>query len=226
MISKVDTTSLDNPNPQWLFHGLEDARVVKWDNNLYLCGVRRDTTDNGEGRMELSQISWNGRVMKEHRRYRIPSPDNSYCEKNWMPILDKPFHFVRWANPVHIVKYDIYSGRLITIFKGNDTLDLPFELRGGSQVVPIDNHYLCLTHEVQFTPDEQGRKDGIYTHRFLLYDDNWNIVKCSNSFNFMDAKIEFATGMSIFNDQLLITFGFQDNASYLVRFPIRNFKWL
>jgi FkbM family methyltransferase len=223
MISKVDTTSLDNPNPQWLFHGLEDARVVKWDNNLYLCGVRRDTTNNGEGRMELSQISWNGRVMKEHRRYRVPSPDDSYCEKNWMPILDKPFHFVRWANPVHIVKYDIYSGRLVTIFKGNDTLDLPFELRGGSQVISIGDYYICATHEVQFTPDEQGRKDGIYNHRFLVYDKNWNFVNYTPPFKLLGAKIEFITGMCKNGDDILISFGFQDNASFLIRINQKSF---
>ena len=35
---------------------LEDARLIKWLNKYYLSGVRRDTTPNGVGRMELSEI--------------------------------------------------------------------------------------------------------------------------------------------------------------------------
>jgi len=217
MISKVDTSFCDDLYPRWLFHGLEDARVVVWNDRLYLCGVRRDTTDNGEGRMELSQIGWNGRVMKEHRRHRISSPDDSYCEKNWMPIIDKPFHFVRWANPIHVIKCDVVTGAVSTVYQGTDKIDLPREIRGGSHVVCVGDYYVCATHEVRFVPDEQGRKDGIYTHRFLVYDKEWNLVSCTEEFNMMDGKIEFITGMSSFNSDILISFGFQDNAAYVLR---------
>ena len=223
MFSAVDTSGCDF-QPKWLFHGLEDARVVKWDNKMYLCGVRRDTTDNGEGRMELSEIYWDGSMMREYRRYRIPSPDNSYCEKNWMPILDMPYHFVRWANPVQVVKYDLSNGELVTVFNGTEKLeDLPNELRGGSHVVPFGDYYICATHEVRFTPDEQGRKDGIYTHRFIVYDKNWNFVNITPEFNLMGAKIEFITGMCKYGDDILISFGFQDNASYLIKLNQKSF---
>ena len=36
------------------FIGLEDGRLLKWNDKYYLTGVRRDTTTNGQGRMELS----------------------------------------------------------------------------------------------------------------------------------------------------------------------------
>ena len=86
---KVDTSKLD-VKPIWEFIGLEDARVVYWDDTLYLTGVRRDTTTNGEGRMELSTIEDKG---VETKRVRIEPPTKgSYCEKNWMPVLDLPYH--------------------------------------------------------------------------------------------------------------------------------------
>ena len=106
--TKIDT-SLFDVKPLWEFIGLEDCRLFKWNNKLYLCGVRRDTTPNGQGRMELSEISYrNGKAVEISRR-RIPAPgaDNSYCEKNWMPILDMPYHFVKWCNPTEIVKVDV-----------------------------------------------------------------------------------------------------------------------
>ena len=51
----IDTTLLD-VTPIWTFVGLEDARLVKWDGKYYGTGVRRDTTTNGQGRMELSEL--------------------------------------------------------------------------------------------------------------------------------------------------------------------------
>ena len=140
-----------------------------------------------------------------------------------MPIVDQPFHFMRWANPVHVVKCDIKTGRVTTVFQGNEKLDLPRELRGGSHVVRFGDYYICATHEVQFTPDEQGRKDGIYTHRFLVYDKDWNFVNCTPQFRLMNGEIEFITGMAKLGDEVLISFGFQDNAAYVLRLNQKSF---
>ena len=52
----------------WDFVGLEDARLVKWNETYYLCGVRRDTTTNGQGRMELSEIDIKDDSVKELKR--------------------------------------------------------------------------------------------------------------------------------------------------------------
>jgi len=82
----VDTSLLDE-KPLWEFVGLEDGRLVGWDGKLFLSGVRRDTTTNGVGRMELSElVRKNGKVI-EKSRMRIPAPgaDNSYCEKTGCP---------------------------------------------------------------------------------------------------------------------------------------------
>jgi hypothetical protein len=104
--TKVDYSKLDVP-PIWEFVGEEDVRITQWDGNYYLIGVRRDTTPNGQGRMEYSKIeldktNW---TATEVQRVRIPPPVdvNSYCEKNWMPILDMPYHFVKWAMPTEVV---------------------------------------------------------------------------------------------------------------------------
>ena len=56
---KVEMQNLHTPN--WEFIGLEDARIVKWDNKLFLCGGRMDIKDDGEGR--LKQASTGDYVM-------------------------------------------------------------------------------------------------------------------------------------------------------------------
>ena len=210
---KVDTTKCD-VIPMWEFHGLEDARVVKWDNNLYITGVRRDTTPNGQGRMELSLIVDN----REFARYRIEAPNDkeSYCEKNWMPIIDMPFHYVKWANPTEVVKVDIQTLQSETIVLKEGVTDLQ-NMRGSSQVIRIGDYRVCIIHETALWKNKLDQRDAKYTHRFIIWDLDWNIKHISNEFNFMDGEIEFCCGISLYKEDLLISFAFQDNAAYILK---------
>jgi hypothetical protein len=215
----IDTSKLD-VKPIWEFVGLEDCRVVRWDDKLYVSGVRRDTTPNGQGRMELSEIQFDGDSVKEVSRFRIPAPglDNSYCEKNWMPIVDMPYHYVKWCNPTEVVKVDPIKKTCETAFLSNNFVPKPYDFRGGSQVITVDNYRICIAHVVNLFKSVQGRKNATYRHAFIIWDKDWNVVKYTEPFDFMGAEIEFACGMTEYNGDILITFGFQDNAAYLVKF--------
>ena len=216
---KIDTDKLDT-EPLWDFVGLEDARLVKWDEKYYLCGVRRDTTTNGQGRMELSEIIISDDHVKEIHRNRIEVPDSSsYCEKNWMPIIDQPFHFVKWANPTEIVKVDLEKNLSEEVYLSKINKTLPYEIRGGTPLIRWKkNQYLCICHDVDYRPqNHNGYKDSDYYHRFIIFNDDYSIDKISEQFNFMTAKIEFCIGLAQYRDDILITFGFQDNSSYIIR---------
>ena len=216
--SIVDTTQLDQ-KPLWEFIGLEDCRLAYWNNKLFLSGVRRDTTTNGEGRIELSEIIFDeNNNAKEIRRQRLPAPlpNNSYCEKNWMPILDRPYEYVKWTNPTEVVRYNPSTQTTETIVSAQFQPLNTRDLRGGSQVIPYKNHYLAVLHEVDLFRSEAGRKNATYRHRFALWDKRFNLLRVSPMFDFMEGKIEFACGMTEYNNQILITFGFQDNIAYLL----------
>lgn len=217
----VDTTKLD-VTPIWEFVGLEDCRVVRWDNKLYLSGVRRDTTPNGQGRMELSEIVVESGTPKEISRFRIPAPgpDLSYCEKNWMPIVDMPYHYVKWTNPTEVVKVDPINKTCVTVHLDESKfIPMPYDFRGGSQVIPFGENRIALTHTVNLFKSENGRKDATYRHCFVMWDKNWNVLKLGPQFDFMGGEIEFAVGMTPFRGDYLISFGFQDNSAYLLRVP-------
>jgi hypothetical protein len=219
--TRIDTSKFDTYEPMWDFVGLEDGRIVRWNDKLYIIGVRRDTTTNGEGRMELSELQIDDQKVIEVSRTRIPAPgDNkSYCEKNWVPILDKPFHFIKWHNGTEIVKADIEKNTCeqVTVHEWRDFGTGDF--RGGSQIIPYKEYYLSLVHTTYLFKSPAGRKDGIYRHRFIVFDKNFNIVKITPEFSFLGADVEFAIGMAEHNDKILITFGFQDNAAYLLVVP-------
>ena len=219
-INAIDFSKFDE-SPKWEFIGLEDCRVFRWKGKLYLCGVRRDTTTNGVGRMELSEIEIYGDSVKEVSRFRIPAPgkDDSYCEKNWMPILDEPFTFVKWSNPTEIASVDL-THKTCSSYVSNQTLPLECDLRGGSQVLKWKDGYIAIVHETYLYKSEAGRKNGMYRHRFIYWDKDWNLRKMSKKFSFGESNIEFAAGMCYHNDDMLISFGIQDNAAYILRCPL------
>lgn len=222
-VSKVNTSKLDVP-PLWEFVGLEDARIVVWDDIFWLCGVRRDTTTNGQGRIEMSKLDFEDKEWKEIERYRLDTPNSvdTYCEKNWMPINSKPYHFVKWSNPVEIVKVDLTKKmdngnyKCEQVFLSTNKHNFPRDLRGGSNLVDFKDGYLMLTHEVNLFNSELGKKDAFYYHRFIELDKNFEVKSSSDYFNFMTGNIEFGTGLAIVNDNVYITFGFQDNSAFLL----------
>lgn len=218
--NKIDTSKFPDKE-LWDFVGLEDARIFKWDGKYYTSGVRRDLDSIGTGRMELCEIEIKENSVEEVSRFRIPPPNdpNSYCEKNWMPILDMPYHYVKWGNPTEVVKVDPENQNSSTVHLGNP-IALPRDLRGGSQVIPMDDYYIACTHEVNLFQSEVGRKDAKYYHRFIVWDKKWDIIFHSNEFDLMCGDVEFCIGMARKDNDILMTFGFQDNAAYVLRVPL------
>ena len=221
--NKIDTSNYDI-TPVWDFIGLEDARLVRWDDKLYICGVRRDTKNNGEGRMELSEIKLINNRIKEITRFRIPAPFNndSYCEKNWMPILDMPYHFVKWTNPTEVVKVDPINKTCEQVFLGKE-YPSKRDIRGGSQVITIGDYRVAITHEVDLWRNKNNNKEATYCHRIITWDKDWNVVNISDEFDFMTGYVEFCVGMCIYNNNVLISFGYEDNAAYLLKVPMDYF---
>lgn len=217
---EIDTKNIDS-TPMWHFVGLEDGRLVKWNNKLFLCGVRRDTTNNGIGRMELSELE-NG---VEVNRTRIEVPNfTSYCEKNWMPIVDMPFHFIKWTNPTEIVKVDLVTNTSKTVKSVDQVVHTNRDIRGGSQVISYKNYYIAITHEVNLFFNKLGQKDANYYHRFIVWDKDWNIVHTSPEFTFFSSNIEFSCGIALVDNSIIVTVGLQDTTSFIIKIPSKYFE--
>ena len=141
-----------------------------------------------------------------------------------MPILDMPFHFVKWTNPTEVVKVDLHKKTSETIVLTEEQFALKRDIRGGSQVIPYKNYRIALTHEVDLFYNEQGKKDAQYYHRFIVWDKEWNIIFRSEEFKFFGANIEFSCGMALQNENLLISIGFQDSSAFLIKMPTAFFE--
>ena len=219
--TKVDYSRFDVP-PIWEFVGEEDCRITQWDGNYYLIGVRRDTTPNGQGRMEYSKIeldktNW---TAKEVQRVRIPPPVdvNSYCEKNWMPILDMPYHFVKWAMPTEVVWANPDKAECKQVLV-KQTPPVSPDQRGGTNVIAWGDYYIAFTHEVKLWKNYLNQKDSVYRHRMIVWDKEFNFIGLTSSFSFLDTPIEFCVGAAVIKKNLVLTFGVQDNCAFVLEVP-------
>ena len=205
--------------PKWHFIGEEDVRIVEWDGKTYVTGCRRDTEDTGISRMELSELN---PEMHEISRTRVPAPgDNkSYCEKNWMAILDMPYCYVKWCNPLEVVKFNpethVTEDILIKEQKIDSEDDLG-DIRGSSQVVTVGDYRIALVHEVNLWVNRYNERSAIYYTRFIVWDKEWNTVKLSQRFWFMNAPIEFTNGLAFDGKDFIIPFSIYDNAAFIAR---------
>ena len=218
--------------PIWEFWGEEDARLVRWNDKLYTTGVRRDDNKDGRGRMELMHITENATKPQEINRLKVKAPgkDDGYCEKNWMPIRDLPYHYVRLANPTIVVKVDPKTGKSEEVVhkdKASGFVDEKFDLlRGSSQVVTWGDYYISLVHTCELWLTASNRKFARYCHVFIVWDKEWNIVKMSPLFSFGNYNVEFTTGLEYKDGKFYIPFALQDNFSFLMEVDenvIRNF---
>lgn len=223
----VDHTKVNmtlDVEPIWEFVGLEDARLIQWEGQYFLVGVRRDTTTNGVGRMEYTKINIDKEKWEVHEQWRTripaPDPDNSYCEKNWVPVVDKPYHFVKWTMPtelVHSTALDVSTTEQVFV-KPADFF-VPADQRGSSHVFTWGDYYVSITHEVSLFKNYLGQKDGRYRHRFAIWDKDFTMVGLTPCFTFLDGYIEFCVGAAPYGKDLLVSFGFQDNAAFILRMP-------
>ena len=217
--------------PQGYYHGLEDARLVRWNDRLYLIGARLDRAAENDGernfqnnnsRMEYSEIEIdsNGFYAKEvsNKRILVPSevPGMWSLEKNWVPVMDRPHYFIKWHNPCEIVHVDPVTGKSRVAHLGNfrEGLGLP---RGGSQLVPWGEGYLSIVHDSNHHKSYLGHHDTFYLHRFIIWDSELNICHWSKPFSFMNIDIEFCAGLATNGDQVLITFGGGDSSSFVLQ---------
>lgn len=213
-----------NKEPNWHFVGLEDARLVEWNKELYLCGVRRDALGEGKGRMELSKVKQRFDTFDELKRLSMPAPgaNDSHCEKNWMPIVGEPFKFVKWTNPTEVAEFNSETGETKTIvLDENKRYEFPRDPRGGSQVLKWnDEFYIAITHESVYNTDNNGRK---YMQRIVVWDKNWNVVNWTQDFTMMCGQIEFVSGMCFHKNNVLISFGYEDNSAFVLKMPRKAF---
>jgi hypothetical protein len=120
--------------------------------------------------------------------------------------------------PTELVYANPISGECEQVFVRH-TMPAPKDQRGSSQVIRWGSMYISITHEVDLFKNYLKQKDAIYRHRLVVWDQELNVVGLSKEFSFLDARVEFCVGAAVHKGNLLVSFGFQDNAAFVLQVP-------
>lgn len=195
------------------YNGLEDARFVIWGNKMYVYGTRFDVVEN-RGIIVIYELNDKQEVCSV---INVCNED-TYIEKNWMAISDKPFHFIYDCNISQVVKVDKNTGAYHTI-KTGEWHGEEYQLRGNTPLCRLDeNSYIAVVH----TSYNDNNDDINYKFKFLFYDNDFNVVKSSDWFVFKNEMCEFCCGMNITNGDINIAYSVLDCDSFIVSFPINK----
>ena len=143
----------------------------------------------------------------------FPSPAGQ-VEKNWMPIVGTK-DFIYKSDSV------IKDGTLVEV----EAPEVSKLFRGGSQILRIDaESSLGIIHQLHYkiygamSPSTFGALQSIrqYTHRFVRYNNNYEITHVSPKFVFLEDGIEFAAGLTEHNGKYVLSLGRSDRYSFIV----------
>lgn len=201
-------------------HGFEDARLVKWKNNIYLSATLCDYNTGGMGRIALVKLD-NRYNEVDHYLLEGTCNDCTRVEKNYQPIIDKPFTFIVSNDPVVVSRYSIFDLKP-TYLKGKSGMCIGTAMlgayRGSSQVVPYKEGYISIVHH----SEKDGKSQHHYFHHVVQYDKDFNIIRISKPYKFEGQPVEFCCGMTIKDDFAYITYSVMDKDASVMRIPVED----
>lgn len=187
--------------------GPEDARLLSRYDGWYLLTVFLER-EVPRARMALYKYSPESGIAKFIELYD-KDLENKKPEKNWVAIgtdNSEEFTYVK----------EISDG-----------------VRGGTPAVRYEDGYLSVAHKTyyssswKYNPRTFGVMKSVsrtYTHVIVLYDKKLKPIKISSEFKFVDAPIEFATGIAMKNGDFLVSFGVNDSESWFASIPEKTIK--
>ena len=197
--------------------GFEDCRLWECENGFSASTTIRNLHDNPNGHHEMAIVDfddgWQVDDMTVIRDY-----EHNRVQKNWMPIVGRPGAFLYLCHPTIAIEVSDH-GRTKEIARHYVAGDVDSktqvsfaDLRGGSQLIPYHDGWLCLTHEVAWRPER------VYLHRFVRFDATFKIVAISDPFYFERVGIEFCAGLARDGGKLVASYGVNDASANLAFF--------
>lgn len=196
------------------FSGLEDVRLVVWDDKLYAYGTRWDKADRGA--ICIYELNDEYKAINE---IVVDTPTKSPCEKNWAAVEDKPFTFIYYTNPQTIIQVNPEDGSVKTLVSGVKYNIIQENLRGNSNLVRFDDEsYIELVHESEYTYNN-GVRELHYKYAFVFYNNDLEITNISRFFIFNQPLCEFSCGLCFKDDNIYITYSELDASANMLIIP-------
>lgn len=194
--------------------GFEDCRLFRWRDGWWASATVRDEDASEHAAMRLLQLDDSGAIR---HRWQLHGYGTQEHEKNWMPcVRGDELLFVYGCDPVTVLRVASFDGEVAQVdvmCRQPPALALE-HLRGGSQLIPFDDGWLAVTHEVIYLGSTRQ-----YLHRFVEFAADFQVRRLSMPFFLRREGIEFVAGLARDGDSLLLSFGVHDGQAWLARVP-------
>jgi hypothetical protein len=217
--------------PHLRYQGVEDVKIFKHKDDLLFLGTVEDPET---GNIRVGHGSY---TFKGDRLASTPfqSPLNRGCEKNWCYVLGPPkagqgeelkanevgqSSVTNAAGELKVV-YD-WSPLTIGAVEGNNLRIQsrnasvpPFfqDLRGSTNGAVVGNERWFLCHIANYTTPRT------YYHMIVVLDENLVYKRNTILFKFHDVCIEYALGLIVESDRMIITYSKMDRTSAILEMP-------
>jgi len=209
--------------------GIEDAKLYRRDGKWMMTGVMLERGHTPVARQVTCQLEVAARKAIAVTMEKHPGVLSVKPEKNWMTPMYQPAAGFEYVYGPYAV---IQNGNLITRL-GYDE-DWTLGLRGNTHLLPAEavvageKGYLGIMHRLltkrgtmwdsrRFGQVEFCHKD--YHHFLARFDEFGNITAISEPFQFAGGGIEFAAGMCVVGNNLVVTLGRGDIEAWIAWMP-------
>lgn len=211
--------------PKHIVHvqGLEDMRACFVGNQLYTIAVDREYGRNSHPSILLCHLTPNDATKKYQITKTIPITfRDDRIQKNWTVFTDQGKLMMCYGHhPLTILEVEPNTGDVKIVCEKYSRLNFE-DIRGSANPIRVvhENAWLFLVHEVAW---RDTRK---YFHRFLKYNNNWDLVDVSEPFYFNNLYVEFSLSIMMDKNKVFIPFSTKDNSTELLTINYDNIQWL
>jgi mannosyltransferase OCH1-like enzyme len=213
--------------------GIENIKIIKYDNNHYYLGTYydkvRNATSISAGKCDLE----NKNEFTLPRNIILPSmyDTNSIkiTEKNWAFVNYRSEHCLvyNWY-PLQICKIDYTQNKLVlTEIKYNIPKYFQ-DARGSTIGVISQNEIWFVLHKAQsFVKNEKHHVN--YQDFFAVFDLDMHLLKYSELFKYGNTKVQFCTGLVMTSTEIILSYSLNDTQSILASYDRKyidtGIKW-
>ena len=214
------------PDPQIEFkRGVEDARLYWRDGGWEFSAGLVEKISEMKPRLAIFRINTfklNGDTASLNTL--LNEGELQKVEKNWMPTYEVNPNFDFIYGPNAIYKHGVGPVKVREVVSEIEGV------RGGSPLWLLDSgDYLAIVHtcKTSLVTRYNPRLFGVetvkvrsYFHHFAIYNSKGVLTGITDEFIFEEGGIEYAAGLVIDKDNVIVSYGKKDVASYLAKIKL------
>jgi hypothetical protein len=214
------TENIDIPSSDKSFsRGLEDIRLYSINDLVKFIATTVSYSLNGRNMMMNGTYDVDTCEYSDCKILKPPGGD-SWCEKNWIPVVlkgayegaaDEEYFIYKWS-PLEVGKVNSETNTLEITHSYPIQSPLFHKVRGSAPFVETDEGLLGIVH----LSEEHGPRH--YYHMMVLLDkETFRPIKYSRTFCFRTLGVEFCVGMRILGEKYVFWISRHDRDPMLVR---------